>query len=191
MDRTAEESRAHLVAGRLAERGELKNSQGQAITQISEILHNSTANMDTAMKQAETELTSIGLQGDKNLQIRRALEIIDSKRNEDLVEESRQFGGISAFTGPPDGYVGVIASLVNKGIMASPFKIGDFQLLSVFVPFVNIVGNVANTGLNYTPMGAVRSLSDTRITVDKKTVKIDKNVSKRSILDSPDRKSTV
>ena len=171
---TALEGRSHMVANRISR---LEGLSGPAkATRVADILHNSDMNYAKAKVQAETEVMSQFGELDsfkaKNTVELRALEIQQANRPEALVEESRRFGELVTFTQSPEGSLGVVASLTNELINSIGLdvtwngkKYGRVKPLKPLIPFVNIVANVGNTALDYSPFGIIRGVKGSSIFV--------------------------
>jgi len=84
---------------------------------------------------------------------RRLFELIEESRQEEVRQESLYYGQKTTFNQPPDGLLGWAARLLgNAGREFPPFKL--------VVPFTNVVANVANAAIDYTPWGIARGYSD-------------------------------
>lgn len=141
--KAAEEMRSTAVARTLAKREGLTGSALQARTD--EIVGNLPARVAAAEAQARTE----GLRG---LDFRRRVaEIIEQSRPEALRETARDYALRATFNGDPYGLIGVVARAMNAVNRQA-------VVTRAVVPFVNVVANVMNEGLNYTPVGAGRAL---------------------------------
>lgn len=167
--RTASEMRSALIADKLIKSGKIKNKDTELPIRISEVLHNSSEEMAAANTQALSEVEaiygdSLDAKRKNRLAATRAFEILESKRPKELVDEAKNWAEVNVFTNPPVGVMGVVSDLFNQAAykldIPSPFGIvrGIRQVLHMFVPFVNVIGNVANTALDYIPIvGLVRS----------------------------------
>jgi hypothetical protein len=86
----------------------------------------------------------------KNDMKRRFYEIMDEKRNVDVKDVAHNFAEKMTFTNPPTGVLGVGAQAVNSVIKKMPEA-------RYIAKFVNVVTNVANMLIDFTPVGAVRA----------------------------------
>ncbi len=81
---------------------------------------------------------------------RRIYEIMEKGRGEQLLKDSHSFAARGTFNFKPEGTLGYLSQGMNKlGEWIPPVKL--------VVPFTNIIANVANEALNYTPYGAFRA----------------------------------
>jgi hypothetical protein len=97
-----------------------------------------TVDKNRLLKQAERD------------QVRRVHELIQNERDVEKTEEARRFAAKGTFNYPPEGALGLVSRAINvytKGHPAARY----------LVPFTNIIANVANETLNYTPYGALRA----------------------------------
>lgn len=143
---SAAEAYQRVAAAKLAaefEGGRL--SWQERAAKVRELLAISPAEFETARRQAKLE----GLTGlDYELRVG---EILRQKRDPQLVQAGTDFGRAATFNNEPRGYLGIAA----KSIREASEK---FPPLRLFVPFTNIVSNVTNATLNYSPVGAVRAV---------------------------------
>lgn len=136
--RSAEEMRARFIGREIARAEGLR---GNALTaRLAELLHHTAAAEQRAAAQARAEqLTG-------NAARRRVGELIEQARPEALVGPAAEYGRFATFNQVPEGVLGVFA----RGIRAMS---GQFPPLRLVVPFTNIVANVTNTALNFSPWG--------------------------------------
>ena len=87
---------------------------------------------DAAIKQAEI---------DKK---RRTFDLIEQNRSSDMIRESVDFAAQGTYNYPPQGALGAVAGGINYMVRYLP-------VVRYAVPFTNIIANVANETLNYTP----------------------------------------
>lgn len=107
---------------------------------------NKLAEID-ASEETDQEKRQQRKQADKDRK-RRVQEIIEQGRSEDFTKETASFASKGTYNYPPDGVLGAAAKLLNQfGEKVPPVKF--------IVPFTNIIANVANETLNYTPLGFV------------------------------------
>lgn len=67
---------------------------------------------------------------------------------ENIQEESKQYAKRATYTQTPEGFIGLLALVFNSVIQRVP-------LMQRVIPFVNIIGNVANDALNYGNFGVL------------------------------------
>lgn len=148
--RSASEAFQRVAAAKIAGSLDGGMSRAEANEKIRTLLSMSPADFENARKQARAE----GLSGyDANLRVG---ELIEQSRNPNAVHEGHQFALESTFNGHPRGALGVIAKGISDMANGKNGKPG-VTALKLFVPFTNIVANVTNASLNYSPMGAVRA----------------------------------
>jgi len=154
--RTAYEGRAYLAASRNA-RKQFDTPQEQARA-IHESLHNTEEAVADAKAQASEDVKLLGKFDDVDV-MRRTFELLDSQRDEVLKQEAQDFATLVTYTNKPQGSMGAVATGVNSIIRMGTLKTrwGDIQVFRPLVPFVNIVANVASSGLDYTPIGILRA----------------------------------
>lgn len=83
-------------------------------------------------------------------QKRRVFELVENERNAQVLDASGKFGARVTYNYKPEGMLGAITNGLNSVIEQVP-------VLSYVVPFRNIIANVANEAINYTPLGFVRA----------------------------------
>lgn len=67
-------------------------------------------------------------------------------RADDIRTEAAEFAARGTYNYRPEGALGLIANAINNGLSKAP-------ALRYVIPFTNIIANVANEALNYTPVG--------------------------------------
>ena len=115
---------------------------------VSEILFNT----DAARSAAAVKATSEGYTSLTHR--RRVEEIIQAQRDEtaNFGETGREFALRTTFNNKPYGLLGAIAQAINT--------VGArFPATRLVIPFTNIIANVTNESLNYTPIGSLRALA--------------------------------
>lgn len=138
----AREAKAAILARGLAKSEGLK---GDALEKrVRQILGTDAEARSKAEAQALTE----GLSGLDYA--RRVYQIMQDVRPEDLSQSAKDFAELTTFTNKPYGILGGIAAGINLMNRKT-------QVTRMVVPFVNVVANVTNEGLNYTPIGAARA----------------------------------
>lgn len=79
---------------------------------------------------------------------RRIFEIIEEGRPARIFEDSHSFAKKGTYNAVPEGMLGYATSGMN-------YVIGKVPLVRLLIPFTNIISNVANETLNYTPFGFI------------------------------------
>ena len=82
------------------------------------------------------------LQMDKQ---RKIFDAIEQQRDTELLEESVRYASEGTYNYPPKGALGAVARSINS-------VIEDIPVLRYAVPFTNIIANVANETINYSPL---------------------------------------
>jgi hypothetical protein len=132
------------LAARLAAQGSgLRGAPLQARTQT--LLSNTQAQQANFTAQA----TSEGFTG-RDL-ARRVAELTDAARGHELLQTGISYGLATTFNNRTYGVLGAVAQHINTFGMRHPWA-------RLVVPFTNIVSNVTNESLNYTPLGIWRAL---------------------------------
>jgi hypothetical protein len=135
-----------LLARAIA-RGE--NFSGRALNRrVAEIL----GNTDAARSAAALQATQEGYTGPKHRS--RVEEIIQQQRDAtaEFNETGREFALRTTFNNQPYGLLGAAARAINA--------VGaQFPAVRLVIPFTNIIANVTNESLNYTPIGSLRALA--------------------------------
>jgi hypothetical protein len=144
----AEEAKAALLAKRMARSEGLRGTEAQ--DRARQILGYGVEATRRARVQAESE----GFTG--SAAKRRTAEILNANRPEGLREEARQFALRTTFNNQPYGAMGAIAHVLNTAKQSSNRKVSVGA--NLVAPFLNIIANVVNESLNYTPIGATRAL---------------------------------
>lgn len=83
---------------------------------------------------------------------RRVFELVETGRPEEVQKQSSDFGSRTTYNYKPEGFLGALTNAVNAGIEQVP-------ALAYIIPFRNIIANVANEAINYTPWGFARAAS--------------------------------
>lgn len=139
---SAREVKAQVLARNLAKQEGLR---GKALdVRVREILGQD----DSARSQAEAQASTEGLTGLDYA--RRVNQLLESRRPGQLSEDAHQFALLSTFNNQPYGLLGHIGEgikLVNR----------KTKLTWLVVPFVDVVTNVVNDSLNYSPVGFGRA----------------------------------
>lgn len=145
----ASEARQAQLAKAIARKEGLK---GQALrNRTLELLANTPADRSAAAVQGSRE----GYAGLRHT--RRVAEILQAKRDAlaNFTQTGREFALQATFNNEPYGIMGFVAKALNGFNAKHPW--GKFV-----VPFTNIVANVVNESLNYTPVGTIRAAAASR-----------------------------
>ncbi len=145
--KATEEVKVALLAKRQARTEGLRGAEAQARARA--ILGYGLAAVEAAEDQAARE----GKTG--AAASRRAAEILEQLRPEQMRETAADYGRRVTFNGEPYGVLGQIAQLINQAKGSDNRKLATAAML--IAPFTNIVANVVNESLNYTPVGALRA----------------------------------
>lgn len=153
----AKEGQAWLAASRYA-REQRRTNGGDFAVYLAEQLMNSPAALKAAQQQARTELSSAGRAVSDAAVQRRAWEIMEDQRPQELTNQARQWAALITYTGEPEGTMGAVAGALNdlhrRFTLPSPW--GPVRVLTPVIPFVNIICNVTSSALDFTPVGIVR-----------------------------------
>lgn len=84
---------------------------------------------------------------------RRVFELVEETRDSELFEESRSFGARGTYNYPPEGLLGWAAETLNNAS-------NKFPPMKLVVPFTNIIANVFNSTLHWTPLGFARAYGE-------------------------------
>lgn len=77
-------------------------------------------------------------------------EILEKNRPQELTSKAHDYAARGTFNYKPEGILGAIADSVNNLKRKAP-------AIGYIVPFVNVIANVANELINYTPIGYARA----------------------------------
>lgn len=156
---SAREAKAGLEAARYA-RDQVAVNGGSFDSYLAEQLNHGQTQYETALEQAKQETKDAGMTPKSGDLERRALEILDAARPAELTEAANRFGLWVTYTHKPEGTMGQIADVINQAhrnfTVATPF--GEVRLLTPVIPFVNIIANVTDSALDFTPVGIARGL---------------------------------
>lgn len=154
----------------------MKNLTKEEIAnQISESLYLSGTLGQEAMAQAETEVReTLGEEGTRRDIVRRAYEILDSQLPEQVFAEGDRWGSSTTYTDPVHGMFGALASVINNGLAKATLQTrwGPLRLGQPWFPFVNVVANVAEVGVEtFPPTGFLKAawVSDPQIKAEVRT----------------------
>ncbi len=143
--KAAEGARRGVLARAIARR---EGRKGEALeSRVVEILGRN----EGAVAAANLRASSEGLTGERAR--RRVREILDASLPADVAQNAREHALDVIFNGEPYGLMGVMARGLGAILREAP-------ALRLIVPFVRVVANVTNEGLNYVPpIGAGRALA--------------------------------
>lgn len=142
------EMRARQLAVSMAiEEG--KNNPDMSINdRAGEILNKGQQSYNDAIEEAKAE----GFTG--NDVQRRAMEILEAKRPELLVQQSSDAAARGTFNYEPEGALGWLTMAVNG---MTNMDIKGIKPLKFIIPFTRIIANVANRYLDWSPWGLARA----------------------------------
>lgn len=92
-------------------------------------------------------------------------EILEESRDQELMSAAHKYAARGTYNHPPEGYLGVWAKGLNQSILAKT------KFTRYFIPFVNIITNVTNETLNYSPIGAVRAFKQSGTVLPNKDIR--------------------
>ena len=147
--RGAAEARAEMMAQDIV-RHELKITDPiLAARKVAEILNGGGGNVAKFRAEAEAKARGEGLVRGIPFRMRVA-ELIEQARPDKIREGADRFAARATFNHKPEGLLGMGAEAINLISDKHP-------LLKTVVPFSNVVSNVLNTALDYTPIGLHRT----------------------------------
>ena len=135
---------------------QLQAAQAEAEQEYQEALAEIDA--DTSLNKVQKEAKKAAAKLDRS---RRVYDIVEQNRPNQLVKEAHDFALRGTFNNPPDGALGVAARFFNGITHKVP-------AVRFFVPFVNVITNVANEYVNYSPIGYARAMKGGSITGNRK-----------------------
>lgn len=80
-------------------------------------------------------------------------ELLEQGRPEEIMQEAKDYAARGTFNYQPTGLLGLLSTHMNNFLKSAP----AFRFI---VPFVNVISNVANETLNYTPIGFARGVRE-------------------------------
>ena len=113
-------------------------------TELSNQLANGEITKDEYKKQMDFART------DERFRIH---ELLEEGRPEEIMQEAKDYAARGTFNYQPTGLLGMLSTHMNSASR-------DFPPLKFVIPFVNVISNVANETLNYTPVGFVRGVRE-------------------------------
>lgn len=142
------EMRARQMAVAMAVK-EGKSNPDQSINdRAGQILNKGQESYNDAIEEAKAE----GFTGN-DLQ-RRAMEILEAKRPELLIQESSDAAARGTFNYDPEGALGWLTMGVNG---LTNMDINGIKPIKFIIPFTRIIANVANRYLDWSPWGLARA----------------------------------
>ncbi len=151
-----------MAAAVLAKQARLQGKTDAEIADIiSENLFMSGTRASEALIRAEKSLKDAFGDGgySQNDVTRGALELLDQQLPENVRNEADRWGSLATYTQELNGVFGTLAKGVKSALEHAvvPTKYGELQVLRPFFPFVDIVANVAETGLEFSPAGILKA----------------------------------
>ncbi len=147
----AQEAFANVAAARIVAAQEAGLPREEVNRRVRDLLGMNPADFVKALAQAKGEgLTGLDLELRTGEIIRKTREKIMLADGRTLDQGAVGFGREATFNDKPRGYLGVVAKYIRDASDKVP-------AIKLFVPFTNIVANVANATLNYSPVGATRA----------------------------------
>jgi hypothetical protein len=110
-------------------------------------------NTKQRIADAERTATNEGLKG-RDFK-RRVFELVEQSRPVEMIEDAANFASRATFNHTPEGTLGMLTDGINT--VTNGLDIGGVKPLKFIVPFTNIISNVANNAIDYTPWGFVRA----------------------------------
>lgn len=138
-----------------------------------EMLNRNDESLNNAIAQAEKERYDKEIQLDKQLangeitkdeykkqmdfaetdERFRIHELLEEGRPEEIMQEAKDYAARGTFNYQPTGLLGMLSTHMNSASR-------EFPPLKFVIPFVNVISNVANETLNYTPIGFARGVRE-------------------------------
>ena len=172
---TAQEAKARMVAWEMADAKGLIGAERQA--EVEKLLNATDEQIGDFSERAAREWDGLSDElkdkgNREQWEARRVKELRLLERDGALIERASEFAARATFNYKPDGFVGLMANslidvmnglgradttgqaeVVQKALMTAP---------KLVVPFVRIVANVLNRGIDYTGVGIARSAFETK-----------------------------
>jgi hypothetical protein len=143
-------------------RKDLRDKTLEILNRSDETLNNAIAQAEKERKDKETQLNQQLSSGEitkdehkKQMDFARTderfriHELLEEGRPEEIMQEAKDYAARGTFNYQPTGLLGMLSTYMNSASR-------DFPPLKFVIPFVNVISNVANETLNYTPVGFVR-----------------------------------
>jgi len=111
-------------------------------------------NTQQRIADAEAQARQEGLKGRDYK--RRVFELVEQSRPVEMVDDAATYASRATFNYRPEGTLGVLTDAINSA--TTGVDVGGFKPLKLLVPFTNIISNVANNTIDYTPYGYVRAM---------------------------------
>lgn len=148
------EFRATQLAYREAKKNGYSSPFSKAAwNEVNEQLLNTPQRREDAAKQAESE----GFKGTEMK--RRIYELMELSRPIQMTEDAYGFAAKGTFNHPPEGTLGALTTSIARLL---DVQVGGVKPVRFLIPFTNIITNVANNALDYTPVGLVRAARGVR-----------------------------
>jgi hypothetical protein len=143
--------------------GNTKEALAEATLQARQEYENRVAKIKADDKLSKSEKEAL-LKREKQDIKRRVFEILEKNRREvspDIIPKSEDFGRRVTYNYTPEGLLGVGVAVVNEFTRKLPAA-------KYIIPFTNIIANVANEQINFSPLGFVRAARGGSITGNRK-----------------------
>lgn len=141
------EMREYQLARMQAKKDGIKSP---SLADIQDRLFNTKQRIEDAQAQAKSE----GLKG-RDFH-RRVFELVEQSRPVEMVDDAATFASRATFNYAPEGTLGVLTDAINN--FTNKVDIAGFKPAKLLIPFTNIISNVANNAIDYTPYGLVRAV---------------------------------
>jgi ADP-Ribosyltransferase in polyvalent proteins len=123
----------------------------QAIADATAEMEETIKNIETSEATAKEKVEAINqAKIDRRFRIH---EFLEKNRDHSIESESHEYAARGTFNYKPEGFLGVLSDSMNNLLRRIPAA-------RYVVPFVNVISNVANETINYTPLGAVRAYKE-------------------------------
>lgn len=157
--RTAHDAMAAAVVAKEAKKA--GKTDEQIAEAVSESLFMSSKRAKDAIAEAEKFVKDAFGEGNYSpTDVNRvAIEIMDQSLPESVRNEADRWGSLATYTQEPSGMFGRVASLAKTflNLTTIPTRWGDLRLGQPIIPFVDIAANVAETGLEFSPLGLIKA----------------------------------
>lgn len=173
---TAMEAKARMVAWEMATQKGLEGEARDA--EVARLLNATEEQIGDFRERAAREWAGLtdelkGRTTEKAWTERRVKELRLLERDAALIERASEFAARATFNYKPDGFVGIMANSLTDflGRVSSIEASGRQEVLlkalattpKLVVPFVRIVANVLNRGIDYTGLGVVRAAAPSKL----------------------------
>lgn len=135
-----------------------KKTNKQIIQEVNELMGYTSERMASAKNTALNDIKrvygeNVDLASDKKASRdfkRRVFEIMERSRPSDIVEQSYEWSRRSLLTNKPEGTLGWVAKHLTTWSQGMPIS-------KIWIPFVNVPFNIANSMIDRSPLGFIRS----------------------------------